>query len=61
MTPEVFDERRRAADASFLYQGVTFTVYAEEEGVERVFPFDLVPRIIPRASGATSSAGCASA
>ena len=47
MTPEVFDERRRAADASFLYQGVTFTVYAEEEGVERVFPFDLVPRIIP--------------
>jgi len=29
MTPEVFDERRRAADASFLYQGVTFTVYAE--------------------------------
>jgi uncharacterized circularly permuted ATP-grasp superfamily protein len=47
MTSDTFDERRRAADASFLYQGITFTVYAEEEGVERVFPFDLVPRIIP--------------
>ncbi len=47
MTAEGFDERRRAADASFLYQGITFTVYAEEKGVERVFPFDLVPRIIP--------------
>ena len=47
MTAATFDERRRAADASFLYQGITFTVYAEEEGVERVFPFDLVPRIIP--------------
>ena len=47
MTPETFDDRRRAADAAFLGQGITFTVYAEEEGIERVFPFDLVPRIIP--------------
>src|SRR5262245_53928858 len=49
MTPDAFDERRRAADASFLYQGITFTVYTEDEGIERVFPFDLVPRIIPEA------------
>jgi uncharacterized circularly permuted ATP-grasp superfamily protein len=48
MTVESFDERRRQADASFLNQGITFTVYHEEQGVERVFPFDLVPRIIPR-------------
>ena len=47
MTAETFEERRRQADAQFLYQGITFTVYAEEEGIERVFPFDLVPRIIP--------------
>ncbi len=47
MTPRAFDERCREADVSFLYQGVTFTVYAEDEGIERVFPFDLIPRIIP--------------
>jgi uncharacterized circularly permuted ATP-grasp superfamily protein len=46
MTPDAFDERRREADASFLYQGITFTVYSGDEGIERVFPFDLVPRII---------------
>ncbi len=40
-------ERRRAADAAFLYQGITFTVYGEEQGVERIFPFDMIPRIIP--------------
>jgi uncharacterized circularly permuted ATP-grasp superfamily protein len=49
MTPQSFDARRREADASFLYQGITFTVYSEDEGIERVFPFDLVPRIIPEA------------
>jgi uncharacterized circularly permuted ATP-grasp superfamily protein len=43
------DERRRAAEASFLYQGITFTVYSEDAGIERIFPFDLIPRIIPRA------------
>ena len=47
MTAATFEERRRQADAQFLYQGITFTVYAEEEGIERMFPFDLIPRIIP--------------
>jgi uncharacterized circularly permuted ATP-grasp superfamily protein len=42
------NERARAADISFLYQGITFTVYSEDEGIERIFPFDLIPRIIPR-------------
>jgi uncharacterized circularly permuted ATP-grasp superfamily protein len=43
------NERCRAADISFLYQGITFTVYNEDAGIERIFPFDLIPRIIPRA------------
>ena len=42
-----FDERRRAADVAFLHRGITFTVYSEDVGVERIFPFDLVPRVIP--------------
>src|SRR5262245_6871341 len=48
MTAEMFAERRRVADAAFLYQGITFTVYGQEQGIERIFPFDLVPRVIPR-------------
>lgn len=35
-----------AAEATFLHQGITFTVYHEEQGTERVFPFDLLPRLI---------------
>ena len=44
-----FDDRIHLADISFLYQGITFTVYSAQEGIERIFPFDLVPRIIPQA------------
>ncbi len=44
-----WDEMRhskQAADVSFLHQGITFTVYGREEGTERIFPHDLLPRII---------------
>ncbi len=44
---EDFDQRRSAVDAAFLRQGITFTVYSDEQGTERIFPFDLMPRIIP--------------
>ena len=47
MTVDDFSEKRQAVDLAFLRQGVTFTVYGEEEGTERIFPFDLIPRIIP--------------
>ena len=42
-----FDSRRHAVDLAFLRQGVTFNVYGDARGTERIFPFDLVPRIIP--------------
>ena len=41
--------RKQAADVSFLHQGITFTVYGREEGTERIFPHDLLPRIITSA------------
>jgi uncharacterized circularly permuted ATP-grasp superfamily protein len=47
MPREVFEERRKLADLSYLVQGITFTVYSDGRGTERLFPFDLVPRIIP--------------
>jgi len=40
-------ESQQAADLSFLHQGITFTVYGNKEGTERIFPNDLLPRIIP--------------
>jgi len=37
------------ASRSFLHQGITFTVYSDaEQGTERIFPFDLIPRVIPQ-------------
>src|ERR1039457_1715336 len=47
MAPGQFEERRKLADLSFLIQGITFTVYSDGRGTERLFPFDLIPRIIP--------------
>jgi uncharacterized circularly permuted ATP-grasp superfamily protein len=38
--------RKHSADMSFLTQGITFTVYGKKEGTERIFPYDMLPRII---------------
>jgi len=40
-------QKQKAVDRAFLRQGVTFTVYNDDQGTERIFPFDLFPRIIP--------------
>ena len=40
---------RQTVDLFFLNQGITFTVYNAQEGIERIFPFDLIPRIVPAA------------
>ena len=47
MPVEEFEQKRHAADLAFLRQGITFNVYGDSAGTERIFPFDLVPRIIP--------------
>jgi uncharacterized circularly permuted ATP-grasp superfamily protein len=47
LSAEEFSERRRAVDASFVSQGIGFTVYEHTEGIERIFPFDLIPRVVP--------------
>ncbi len=42
-----YERKQALADKSFLTQGITFTVYSDDRGTERIFPFDLIPRIIP--------------
>ena len=49
LSSDEFEERRRAVELSFMNQGIGFTVYGQEEGIERIFPFDLIPRMIPGA------------
>ena len=46
---EEFDRKRELAALTLLRQGVTFTVYSDAQGTERIFPFDLIPRIISAA------------
>ena len=46
-TKESFDSKRQAVDLAFMRQGVTFNVYGDSAGTEKIFPFDLLPRIIP--------------
>ncbi len=48
---------QQAADLSFLNQGITFTVYGRDEGTERIFPYDLLPRIITSAEWSTLERG----
>ena len=47
LTESEFGQKKKQADSSFLEHGVTFTVYGDDGGTERIFPFDLIPRVIP--------------
>ncbi len=44
--PERIAQKREEAERAFHRLGITFAVYGEESGTERLIPFDLVPRII---------------
>jgi uncharacterized circularly permuted ATP-grasp superfamily protein len=50
-------DRQLLADQTFLRRGVTFTVYSDDQGTEKIFPFDLIPRIVPAAEWAHLEAG----
>jgi uncharacterized circularly permuted ATP-grasp superfamily protein len=39
-------QKEKIAGELFMNQGITFTVYSDNEGIERIFPFDIIPRII---------------
>ena len=46
LDPTELRQRQSAADMAFLNQGITFTVYGQKDGTERIFPYDLLPRIL---------------
>jgi uncharacterized circularly permuted ATP-grasp superfamily protein len=43
------ERKHQLASETFLNQGITFTVYSDNQGTERIMPFDPLPRIIPTA------------
>jgi uncharacterized circularly permuted ATP-grasp superfamily protein len=49
LTPDELLRSKQQADLAFFNQGITFTVYGRNESTERIFPHDLLPRIISAA------------
>jgi len=54
-----FRHRVTTVNHVLLQRGVTFTVYADARGTERILPFDLIPRIVPASDWGCISRGVA--
>jgi len=52
-----FAHRQALADLVLLQEGVTFSVYSDQRGTEKILPFDLLPRMIAAAEWAVVEAG----
>lgn len=46
LLPGELKQRQAAIDHALLRMGITFTVYGDQQGTEKIFPFDIVPRIV---------------
>nr|MBA4167398.1 circularly permuted type 2 ATP-grasp protein [Chitinophagaceae bacterium] len=46
LSVEELNKKEELAKRLFMSQGITFTVYNSGEGIEKIFPFDIIPRII---------------
>ena len=55
--PHTMQTKRDEAELIFRRVGITFAVYGDEAGTERLIPFDLIPRIIPAAEWRHLEAG----
>ncbi|MCC6794474.1 MAG: circularly permuted type 2 ATP-grasp protein [Candidatus Hydrogenedentes bacterium] len=44
---DLLRERQHAAERALYEMGITFNVYGDGAGTERIFPFDIIPRIVP--------------
>ncbi|MBX3120514.1 MAG: circularly permuted type 2 ATP-grasp protein [Fimbriimonadaceae bacterium] len=57
LTTKQIRQRGQLQDVSLRNQGITFNVYGEEDGEEKIFPFDFVPRVITSKEWETVEAG----
>jgi uncharacterized circularly permuted ATP-grasp superfamily protein len=47
LNPNELKRRQKAAEQVLYQQGITFSVYGDKKGTEKIFPFDIIPRIVP--------------
>lgn len=57
LNPAELQKRSDAASLTMRLMGITFTVYQQEGGIDRVWPFDIIPRIIPAVEWQKTEAG----
>jgi len=57
MAASEFQLRRTNADLAFINQGITFSVYSDRRGTEKIFPFDLIPRPVAASEWETCETG----
>ncbi len=57
LSPDEMNHKDELAKKLFMSQGITFTVYSSGEGIEKIFPFDIIPRIVEAAEWKHIEAG----
>jgi len=57
LTTDELNKKEEQARRLFMSQGITFTVYSSGEGIEKIFPFDIIPRIITASEWSFIEAG----
>lgn len=57
LRPRQLGSRQGAAERAIRELGISFTVYSEGTNIDRAWPFDIIPRVIPGKEWATVSAG----
>jgi uncharacterized circularly permuted ATP-grasp superfamily protein len=58
ISPNLLPRKLQQADELFRRLGITFAVYGDEEGTERLIPFDPIPRILSASEWKRVSDGC---
>lgn len=58
LRPGALQRRARATDRELFNLGITFTVYTDKDAIDRVLPFDVIPRVLSAADWSHINAGC---
>lgn len=58
MRPGALRRRAAASDRELFNLGITFTVYSDKDAIDRVLPFDVIPRVISREDWQHIESGC---
>ncbi len=47
LSPKELRRRQKAAELALYQQGITFSVYGDKKGTEKIMPYDIIPRVVP--------------